>query len=59
MADGETMPAEPADLVVIEMNAMGEPDIGSEPARLLQIIDRPAVETLLAILGLVPRLGSL
>jgi hypothetical protein len=53
------MPAEPIDLAFIEMNAMGEPDIRLEPARLLEIIDRPAMKALLAILRLVMGLGDM
>ena len=41
MADADAGPAQPRDLVGIEMNAMREPDAARHPARLLQEIDRP------------------
>ena len=47
------------DLVVVEMDAVGEPDALVQPAALLEIVDRPAVEVRQAIVVLVARLGEM
>ena len=50
--------AEPANLGLGEVDAMREPDIRGQPARLFQIVHRAAAKSLLAIGRLVPRLGD-
>ena len=59
MAHRQLVPAKPSDLAVVEMNAMRQPHIGREPARLLQIVHRAAAEMMLAIGRLVLRLGNM
>ena len=44
MAHRRPVPAEPGDLVVVEMDAVRQPDPVVEPAALLEIVDRPAAE---------------
>ena len=49
--------AEPAHLALVEVHAVGEPDVVAEPADLLEVLDRPHAEQLEAELLLVERLG--
>ena len=41
MADADTRPSEPGDLLGVEMDAVREPDPARHPAGLLQKVDRP------------------
>ena len=59
MADADMVAAEPADLVIGEMDAMGEPDAIVEPAAFLEIVDRPAAELVEAVLVLVAGLAEM
>src|SRR5579883_603101 len=59
MADRDAMPAEPGDLVIVEMDSMRQPDAVAHPADLFEIIDRPAAETSEAIVVLVPGLAEM
>ena len=49
--------AEAADLALVEVDAVGEPDVVAQPADLLEVLDRPHAEQLEAELLLVERLG--
>ena len=53
------VPAEAAHLVVVEVDAVGEPDPVVQPAAFLEIVDRPATEMLEAVFVLVARLAEM
>ena len=59
VADRDPGPAEPADLGLVEPDAVRQPDPVVEPADPLQIVDRPAAEALPAPGLLVLRLGEM
>ena len=59
MADADLVAAEAAHLVVVEMDAVGEPDAIVQPAAFLEIVDRPAAEMLEAVFVLVARLAEM
>ena len=59
MADADPMAAEARDLLVVEVDAVGEPDAIGQPAALLQVVDRPAAEVLQAVLVLVVGLAEM
>ena len=57
--DGDAGGAEPGDLAVVEVDAVGEPDIVGQPARPLEELDRPAAMGVAAIGDLVRRLPEM
>ena len=44
MADADPMAAETGHLLVVEVDAVGEPHTLAQPAAFLEIVDRPAAE---------------
>src|ERR1700733_10423122 len=59
MADPDLAAPQALDLGVVEMNAVGKPNVWPQPADLLEIVDRPTVEVAFAIGNLVTRLGEM
>ena len=59
MTDADPVLAEAANLVVVEMDAMRQPDALVQPADFLEIVERAATEMGKAELVLVPRLAEM